>query len=697
MRFKLNAKRLLISVLACFTATVNAQWNQIGSEIIGETGGDAAGKVLDMSTDGNTVIVGAENGMIPATFAGKTQVFSWNGSSWIQKGTTIYGVADTNYEGRDVSISSDGNTIATGAPNNDNANGVDAGQVRVYSWNGSAWVLKGAAIFGEGAAHYSGHSLSLSADGNRIVIGSDPTASITEDVRVFEWNGNAWVKMGSGIDGEATDDKFGTDVDISDNGSTIVVGAPYNDGSGANAGHVQVYTWNGSAWIQRGNDLDGEVAGDAKGWSVSINNDGTVVAIGAPYNDGIGSSAGHTRVFSWNGSAWVQKGVDLDGESASTWSGHSVALNDDGNTVAIGAPFNGLGHMRVYKWNGSTWAIEGGDIDSPNNSQGGWGVGINGDGTKVAMGVPNGGPSFHGEVRVYEPASPLLTQLRIADCGITLGTMTQWVHADPLAGATAYQFRFHEGGNPPLIKIRSDGQSKIRVSWVPGIQNSMTYDVEVRAKINGTWTSYGAMCQVTTPPIPLPQLTAPYCNSSQNVSTYIYCNSVVGADRYQFRFEEAGNPAVVLNKISTTQKTKPIWLTGIRNTTYNVTCRARVNGTWTNFGNACQLTISGAPMRPIIMAQRDGATENETIEELENQMSALLYPNPSNGQFKIELAVLPTEAYQVQVYNSLGQVVYAKQHTTQLVSIDLSGITKGIYFVKIANSRDSSTMKLLIQ
>ena len=47
-----------------------------------------------------------------------------------------------------------------------------------------------------------------------------------------------------------------------------------------------------------GADIDGEAAVDQSGWSVSLSSDGTTVAIGAPYNDGNGSNSGHVRIYS---------------------------------------------------------------------------------------------------------------------------------------------------------------------------------------------------------------------------------------------------------------------------------------------------------------------------------------------------------------------------------------------------------------
>ena len=61
------------------------------------------------------------------------------------------------------------------------------------------------------------------------------------------------------------------------------------------------------------------------------------MAIGAPLNDGNGSNSGHTRLYEWDGTSWVQLGADIDGEAAGDQSGYSVSLSADGSRVAIGA------------------------------------------------------------------------------------------------------------------------------------------------------------------------------------------------------------------------------------------------------------------------------------------------------------------------------------------------------------------------
>jgi hypothetical protein len=145
--------------------------------------------------------------------------------------------------------------------------------------------------------------------------------------------------------------------------NTLAVGAPDNDDSGSTAGHVRVFTWDAGQedWVQKGDDIDGEPQGGASGYSVSMP-DANTVAIGAPFFNGNGLNSGHTRVFSWDGSAWVQKGDNINGEAANDNCGHSVSM-PDANTVAIGAPSgSNAGHIRVFSWDGDSWLNTGNNI-----------------------------------------------------------------------------------------------------------------------------------------------------------------------------------------------------------------------------------------------------------------------------------------------------------------------------------------------
>jgi len=474
-------KRLLALVVLAVAAiageamivSASTSFDQIGSDIDGEAASDLSGLPITLSSDGTTLAIGAYQNSGNGDSAGHVRVYERNGSTWRQKGTDIDGEAANDYSGYSVSLSSDGNIVAVGAYRND-GNGTNSGHVRVFEWNGNAWVQMGADIDGEAADDYSGHSVSLSSDGTILAIGApynDGTGSNSGHARVYEWNGSTWQQKGTDIDGEAADDYSGYSVSLSSDGTIVAIGAPYNDGTGAGAGHVRVYEWNETAWVQTGTEINGEVAGAESGYSVSLSADGTIVAIGAP-NDGSGAGAGHVRVYEWNGTAWVQTGADIDGESVFDRSGESVSLSSDGTIVAIGAPWNDgngrdAGHVRLYEWNGSAWQQKGVDIDGEAvDNYSGNSVSLSSDGTILAIGAfgndDNG--SFAGHVRVYSIVTTLSitydsqggSAVSDGDAATTVGGVITALPTDPARDGYTFAGWFTAASDGTQITAGSD-------------------------------------------------------------------------------------------------------------------------------------------------------------------------------------------------------------------------------------------------
>ena len=364
---------MIIPALDQVTIAALLEWGQIGGDIDGEAASDQSGISVSLSSNGTIVAIGAyTNDGAGGANSGHVRVYQYDATKtmaetdqassdfgpvgWRRLGADIDGDATSDYSGYSVSLSSDGTILAVGAHGNDDAGG-GAGHVKVYEYSGGSWSQKGGDIDGEAAIDLSGISVSLSSDGSIVAIGAylnDGTGADAGHVRVYEYSGSAWVQKGGDIDGEAAFDSSGISVSLSDDGSIVAIGAIYNDGTGAQSGHVRVYEYSGSSWSQKGGDIDGEAAGDYSGISVSLSDDGTIVAIGAHGNDDAGADAGHVRVYEYSGSAWVQKGGDIDGEAAGDASGYSVSLSSDGSIVAIGAYLNNsasfdAGHVRVYQ------------------------------------------------------------------------------------------------------------------------------------------------------------------------------------------------------------------------------------------------------------------------------------------------------------------------------------------------------------
>jgi WD40 repeat protein len=311
-----------------------------------------------------------------------------------------------------VSFSADGSRVAVGSNENDGTLSDPfsiAGHVRIFEYRGNSWVQLGANINGQNADERSGTSVSLSADGTRVAIGAynNSTNGFSAGaVRVYSYNGTAWVQTGGDIYGESLGDFSGTALSLSDDGTRLAIGADGNDAGGDWAGHVRVFEFVNSDWVQLGADIDGEAAEDFSGWAVKLNSSGTRVAIGARGNDGSASNAGHVRVYDLIGSSWVQVGQDINGEGADDSSGSrdGLAISSDGNRLAIGAKSNDVGefragHVRVYDLVEDAWVQVGSDIDGQQNFENfGKSVAMSADGSRILVGAPLG----NGIARVYE-------------------------------------------------------------------------------------------------------------------------------------------------------------------------------------------------------------------------------------------------------------------------------------------------------
>lgn len=404
-----NFHHILIFIGSLLFSIASFSQVQKGADIVGEFDNDHSGRSVSMP-DANTIAIGSPDNDGTDTKAGHARIFTWNGTSWQQKGGDIDGESLGDESGSAVSMP-DPNTIVVGAPLN-NGNGGDAGHVRVHSWDGTNWIQKGADLDGEAAGDLFGSSVSM-PDANTVAVGAHINSANgvqAGHVRVFKWDGSSWVQKGVDIDGQPVE-RIGWAVSMPD-ANTIAIGAPE-----APNGIVRIYIWNGIAWVQKGVDIVGEMPNDESGYSVSMSGANTV-AIGARSNDGNGNRAGHARVFNWNGSAWVQKGGDIDGEDAGDDAGFSVSMGDN-NTIAVGSVNNdgggfNAGHARVFSWDGNNWSQTGIDIDgTAKNDDCGHSVSMPNANT-VAVGAggfdqPNG--FGYGHVRIYNVGAIGIEQL----------------------------------------------------------------------------------------------------------------------------------------------------------------------------------------------------------------------------------------------------------------------------------------------
>src|SRR5262247_2598870 len=383
-------------------------------------------------------------------------------------------------EGHGVALSGDGNTLAVGAPyESSGAKGINgnqndnslyaAGAVYVFVRRNDAWTQQAyIKASNPGQSDKFGFVVALSQDGNTLAVSAPGEASAAKGINgdqndnsipeagavyVFTRAGSAWSQQAylkasntgePGVGDQFSDgDRFGFSIALSADGNTLAVGAiaedsgakgingDQNDNSQANSGAVYVFTRNGTSWSQqayiKASNTD---AADLFGYSVGLSADGNTLAASAYDED---SSAreingvqdkgrrgtGAIFVFTRTGARWIQQAY-LKASNAETGDslGYSIAISQDGNTIAggaadedcrmpgvfAGAPHicqddqpqdNSSGAVYVFIRNGTTWTQEA-FIKSSNPDKEDWfgsRLTLSGDGNALAVGaqVEDGG------------------------------------------------------------------------------------------------------------------------------------------------------------------------------------------------------------------------------------------------------------------------------------------------------------------
>ena len=379
------------------------------------------------------------------------------------------GVLD-GHAGYGAAMSGDGNTLAIGAPHETGgAKGVNgkqsgevygSGAVYVFVRSGATWAQQAYVKPSnpQMGAEF-GHAVVLSADGNTMAVSAYWEASkatgINGDandesipqagaVYVFTRTGTTWTQQAyvkASNTGEAgTEDKFGdgdqfgVSLTLSDDGRTLAVGAISEDSNAAgingnqadnsamSAGAVYVFLRTGNTWAQQAYiKASNPDPADMFGYSVSLNADGSTLAVGS-YDEG-GSArgingppdnmrrgAGAVYVFTRTGTTWAQQAyIHASNAEAGDSMGVMVALSDDGNTLltasldedclATGVNPQGCDNDRaadrssgagyIFVRTGSTWS-EQAFLKASNSGANDWfgsRSALSGDGNTAALGA----------------------------------------------------------------------------------------------------------------------------------------------------------------------------------------------------------------------------------------------------------------------------------------------------------------------
>ena len=269
----------------------------------GETD-DQFGSSVAISNDGTTAIIGAVGDATPnAQLMGSAYVFETIEGSWIQRAKLTADDGDTGDSfGMSVSVSDDGSTAIIGASADDNTNGPQAGSAYVFDGSSESWGQQAKLIPDDGARmDFFGKSVALSSDGTTAIIGAVGDWDQNGDkTYVFEATEESWVQQATLTDDGDRTDRFGVSAAVSNDGTTAIVGAFYDDNqNGEDAGAVYVFKKSGESWTREVKHIsdDGDPE-DSFGYAVAMSSDGTTAVVGAPDDvDPNGEYAGSAYVL----------------------------------------------------------------------------------------------------------------------------------------------------------------------------------------------------------------------------------------------------------------------------------------------------------------------------------------------------------------------------------------------------------------
>ena len=345
---------------------------------------------VDMSADGNTLIIGAAS---DNKDVGAAYVYVLKDNHWVQEAKLVGAVGvGVQKQGVSVALSADGNTAAVGG-NQDNSG---IGAVWIFVRSKGVWSQQGPKLVDTGVGVVGqGSSVDLSADGNTLAVGA-PYTSPSGKFFVYTRNNGNWSQTASFfnptpviplVSPTTPAGVQGTTVALSANGSLLAVGA---------SDAVYIYhLYAGRINVITASILLPPVLGYQYGLSLALSDSGHTLAVGQ-----FGYNSGRGQVFVYvdvNG-VWTQQGLPIHGFPAINGAaqGFALALTADGNTLAMGGPYDFLnnGAVWIFTRSDNVWTERERLVAGPlgTSVEQGAALALSSEGTRLVVGndVPGG-------------------------------------------------------------------------------------------------------------------------------------------------------------------------------------------------------------------------------------------------------------------------------------------------------------------
>jgi uncharacterized delta-60 repeat protein len=301
---------------------------------------------------------------------------------------------------------------------------------------------------------------------------------------------------------------------------------------------------------------------------------------------------------------------------------------------------------------------------------------------------------FSGYLQPFTPSNCTVTTpapvSALVTCGQSLTSMNDVVYATSVPFAAGYRFRVSDPANPLVFQEINRSLREFRMNLVTAfsVQYGKTYNVEVAVKnTDGTYLSYGTVCQVTTPVFPTTFLQDSQCNNYAvpASSARIYANPKQGAIGYVFSLSGPGlsvGGAEVVKPVNffTTADFSGL----IAGALYDVKVRVIFNTTDEPgpFGKVCTI------LAPVV-ARTNGIVTNE--------LKVLASPNPFDTNCSIVVSTGNLDLVRINVYDMTGRLL----ETHKDVAVKMQSISfgdkypAGVYIVLVSQGDETRSVRVI--
>ncbi len=298
--------------------------------------------------------------------------------------------------GTAVALSRDGQRLVVGARLHDVGGSSNQGRAYVFRRNvNDTWTQLQTLTAPDGSANDEfGTAVAISSGPDyTIVVGAPPSAGGTGSAYVYEYNGGSWdggTKLTISDADPDNNDRRGTAVAITDDASSIFVGAPGGGSGNPARGAVFVLVASGSNWIHD-ETLSQSTSGRASmGKNLLVNNDGDllfVAGLAAPSGPVLDHGAVH--IYQKSGTWNYDEMLLASDTSSNNEFGLGMAISNDENILLIGAPGKNEGQVYALSPGGGTWT-ENAILTKPNGpiySKFGQSLALDSAGTAAVVGA----------------------------------------------------------------------------------------------------------------------------------------------------------------------------------------------------------------------------------------------------------------------------------------------------------------------